>query len=164
MDVHIRPATADDLPTVQRVLYLAMTWDGGPEGITFERAMAHDYLAIYHENWGRPGDVGVVADTDGTPIGAAYGRLFTDDRHGHGFVDIATPEIAIAVEPTHVGAGIGTGLLGALEAAYRDGGTAQLSLSVSVANPAMRLYERLGYVEIDRDDNSARMVKQLSAP
>ena len=94
-------------------------------------------------------------------IGTAFGRLFTDGDHGHGYVDEQTPEIAIAVEPHRIGAGIGTRLLDALEDAYRAAGVDQLGLSVNLTNPAMRLYERVGYTEIDRDDDSARMLKRL---
>ena len=161
MTIAIRPATNDDLPAIQRALYLALTWDGGPEGITFERAMAHEYVAMYHEGWGRPGDVGVIAEINGTGVGAAYGRLFTQERHGDGFIDDATPEIAIGVESDQVGRGIGTRLLAALEAAYRDSGVGQLGLSVNLPNRALGLYERTGYIELDRDDDSVRMIKTL---
>ena len=161
MTFSTRLATADDVPAIQRALYLALTWDGGPEGITFERAMAHEYVAMYHEDWGRPGDVGVIAELDETILGAAYGRLFTQERHGDGFIDAATPEIAIGVEPDQVGRGIGTRLLAALEDAYRRSEVNRLALSVNLPNPAVRLYERVGYLEIDRDDDSVRMIKTL---
>ena len=125
--------------------------------------MDHDAIRMYHENWGRAGDVGVIAEQDGSriAIGVAYGRLFTEDLHGHGYVADATPEIAIAVEPEHIGLGIGTRLMASLEDAYRQTSVAQLSLSVHLANPALRLYRRFDYVEVDRDESSLRMVKNL---
>ena len=159
--VHLRPMTAADLPIVQRTLYLALAWDGLPDHVTGEMVLEHPHVAIYHEHWGRPGDVGVVAEVDGATVGAAFGRLFTDQRHGHGYVDPDTPEIGIAVEPEHTGNGIGTILLAALEEAYRAGGVSRLSLSVNLPNPALRLYERVGYEELDRDTDSARMLKEL---
>ena len=161
MALHLRPAAEADLPHVQRTLWLAMTWNGAPEGATFERAMAIPELAMYHEDWMRGGDVGVVAEDDGTVVGCAYGRLFTDDKHGHGFVDEATPEIAIAVEPEHTGNGIGGQLLAELADAYRATDVVRLSLSVHHDNAALRLYERHGYEELDRDTDSVRMIKQL---
>lgn len=153
--------TADDIAIVQRTLYLALAWDGLPDHVTEEMVLAHPQVEFYHEDWGRPGDVGVVAEIDGETVGAAFGRLFSDDRHGHGYVDAETPEIGIAVEPEHIGNGIGTALLAALEEAYRDEGVERLSLSVNLPNPALRLYQRVGYEELDRDDGSARMLKHL---
>ena len=161
MPITIRSAGANDLPIIQRTLFLALTWNGTPEGMTFERAMAHEYVSQYHSGWGRDGDVGVVAEQEGEAIGASYGRLFTDEQHGHGYIDPQTPEIAIAVSPGHVGKGIGSQLLHALEDTYRGIGVARLSLSVELANRAMQLYQRFGYVEVDRDDDAARMVKDL---
>ena len=161
MTVTIRPAEASETAVIQRTLWLALTWNGVPEGATFERAKNHPAIALYHRGWGRPGDAAVVAVDGETIVGAAFGRLFTEEDHGHGFVDADTPEIGIAVEPEHIGLGIGTRLMAALEETYRDLGVRRLSLSVNLPNPAMRLYERLGYVELDRDDDSARMVKEL---
>ena len=50
----------------------------------------------------------------------------------------------------------------ALEDAYRSTGVKQIGLSVELANRAMGLYERLGYVEIDRDDEAVKMVKDIA--
>jgi GNAT superfamily N-acetyltransferase len=69
--------------------------------------MEHPDAAIYHRDWGRHGDLGVIATEDGEVVGVAYCRLFTDDDHGHGYVDAATPEIAIAVREGRRGEGIG---------------------------------------------------------
>ena len=161
MAVQLRPATKADLPSIQRTLFLALTWDGVPDTVTFEMAMAHPEVGRYHLEWGRPGDVGVIAEDGDAVVGTAFGRLFTEHDRGHGYVDQRTPEIAIAVEPDRIGEGIGTRMLDALEGAYRATGVEQLSLSVNLANPAMRLYERFGYTEVDRDDDSARMLKLL---
>ncbi len=163
MSIKLRSAGHADAPAVQRALYLAVTWDGGPPGITFDRAMSHDAIRMYHEDWGRAGDVGVIAEeaVSSIAIGVAYGRLFSEDLHGHGYVDDTTPEIAIAVEPEHLSRGIGTRLIAALEDAYRQTSVTQLSLSVHLTNPALRLYQRLNYVEVDQDENSMRMVKNL---
>jgi GNAT superfamily N-acetyltransferase len=60
-----------------------------------------------------------------------------------------TPEVVIAVAPTRRGEGIGDPLLDALIAKARDDGFAALSLGVAESNPAIRLYERHGFVRVE---------------
>lgn len=49
------------------------------------------------------------------------------------------------VHPDHRGAGIGTKILEHAEALARAGGYAEIALDTYTANPARRLYERVGY-------------------
>ena len=51
----------------------------------------------YVQNWGRRGDVGVLALEGPHAYGAAWYRLFTADEPGFGFVDEETPEVTIAL-------------------------------------------------------------------
>lgn len=54
---------------------------------------------------------------------------------------------AVAVEPAHRGAGIGTLLIGSLEGTARAAGSVRLALDVAAKNrDARRLYERLGMI------------------
>ena len=122
--------------------------------------LAHPDIAIYHRDWGRPGDVLVVAENDGEPVGYAFARLFTGEEHGHGFVDESTPEMGIAVEANHRGQGLGTSLLDRLHEELRRLGFSHVSLSVELGNPARRLYARLGYGEVDQDDGYTAWVER----
>ncbi len=113
----------------------------------------------YTEGWGaRPGDLGLVALADGEPVGAAWMRLFSAGEPGYGFVDGATPELSVALQAEFRGAGIGTRLLRALLDEARARGVAAVSLSVQDANPARRLYERLGFVPV-RDDGEMAVMR-----
>lgn len=159
--IHVRPAAPDDLPRLQRALYLAALWSGEREGWSQDRVLSHEYFVMFHDGWGRPGDVGVVADVDGAAAGAAFGRLFTADRHGYAFVDPQTPEITIGVEPEFRRRGVGAELLRGLAAAYERTGVEALALSVEKENPAVRLYEWHGYVVIEEDEDAFLMVKRL---
>jgi GNAT superfamily N-acetyltransferase len=94
--------------------------------------------------WPRPGDVGFVAEKT-QPIGETWWSYFSKGDPGFGFVDEVTPEVSLGVVAQERGAGVGTLLLETLieEAARRS--IRKLSLSVEVENPALRLYERLGF-------------------
>ncbi|OUE30481.1 hypothetical protein BFL35_09850 [Clavibacter michiganensis] len=86
-DATLRPARADDLPFLEDMLLASM--DGRDDGaMTRERMLATPELAHHVAGWPRVGDVGVVAEADGDPVGAAWARLFADDDRGYGFVPV----------------------------------------------------------------------------
>lgn len=64
-------------------------------------------------------------------------------------LDSETPEVVLAVIADRRGEGIGGAFLEALIAQARTDGFKALSLGVGEANPAMRLYERHGFVRMD---------------
>ena len=86
---------------------------------------------------------------------------------GFGFVDTQTPELAFAVLPEFRNQGIGTHILNQLlnEIAKLY---PQVSLSVREDNPAISLYERIGFSKIEGSEStniagsiSFKMVKKL---
>jgi GNAT superfamily N-acetyltransferase len=159
--MELRPADRNDVDAIKWALYAALDWSPARPLPPFELVMEHPEAARYHRDWGRPGDLGVIASRDEELVGVAYCRLFTDEDHGHGYVDEATPEIAVAVHEAHRGAGIGALLLQELARLAAAEGFAQLSLSVDTDNPARRLYERLGYRELSADGEGVRMLIRL---
>jgi GNAT superfamily N-acetyltransferase len=114
----------------------------------------------YVQNWGRAGDAGVVAFDGIQAHGAAWYRLFTAAEPGFGFVDEQTPELTIAVVPSHRGRGAGAELLEALLARARADGFARLSLSAEAGQTGF--YEKHGFREVRRDDGTVTMVVALS--
>ena len=118
-------------------------------------------LRAYVEGFGaRPGDIAICAEEDGEVVGAAWARFM----HGYGFVDSAVPELAVSVLPAWRGRGIGTTLLKGLIERCSAAGFPAISLSVQRANPAARLYERLGFREVTGDDAEMVMVLPLATP
>ena len=93
-------------------------------------------LVKYLDGWIRPGDAGIVAvDASGTPVGAAWYRIFAAQDRGDGVMaEPNVPELAIAVEPEQRGRRIGALLLAALAARARADGFERLLLSVDPAN------------------------------
>lgn len=154
----LEPADADFLGAM---LYEAIYWDPAKERLPAEFVLAHPAVTIFHAGWGRPGDTGLVAEVDNEPAGVVWYRLFTDAEHGEGFVDEATPELAISVADGQRGKGIGGDLMAAIAEGARADGLERLSLSVDDDNPAKRLYARLGYAEHEPGDGLGRMILTL---
>ncbi len=141
----MRLADARDVPLLRAMLYEAFAWRGDPRLPPLEDALALPEIGRYIDGWGRPFDLGVVFDGD---VGAAWIRLFTDDDHGYGFVAADVPELTIGVAPEARGRGVGGALLAELLARAEAAGHPSVSLSVETDNPAVRLYERFGFVRV----------------
>jgi GNAT superfamily N-acetyltransferase len=124
-------------------------------------------VARYVRGWGREDDLGTIAlaATDDRPIGAAWLRRWSHDNRGYGFVDVDTPELSIAVLPGSRGRGVGTQMLQHL-LARADRRFERVSLSVTIGNPARRLYDRLGFepVPMPAGAPSITMVRQRTRP
>lgn len=147
--VNTRPASAADLPLLTRMLGLAADWRPDAEARSDDDLLADEHLRRYVESWPRAGDAGVVAlDESSRPFGAAWFRFFPPSEPGYGFVDSATPEVSIAVDPGARGRGVGEALLRELLRTARTRGVDAVSLSVEPSNPARRLYERLGFERV----------------
>jgi GNAT superfamily N-acetyltransferase len=156
----ITPAGDRDLAFVREMLHEAASWRPVPGSTRrgLDETLASPELARYLDAWGRPGDRALLARHGDRSLGAVWYRLFTRDDPGYGFVDEATPELSIGVLPTERGRGIGAALLAtALVQAALDG-HARLSLSVETDNPALRLYERAGFVRHTLAEGSWTMV------
>jgi ribosomal protein S18 acetylase RimI-like enzyme len=141
--VALRAAAAADEPFLCAMLFYAanMAADGARSP---DEAREHPYLAKFVRGWGRPGDLGVLAEAAGLPVGAAWVRHLVGAEKGYPAVDDAYPELAIAVLPGRAGQGIGGALLGRLIALARPRFPG-IVLSVRADNPARRLYERHGF-------------------
>lgn len=131
------------------MLYLALFVPPGAP--PFARSILHDPgIDRYVRDWPtRPGDVGLIAVADASPVGAAWLRQFTADAPGYGFVDDATPELTIAVLDAFRNRGIGTRLIAGLQARVP-----RISLSCELANPARRLYQRAGFQPSSNDERT----------
>ena len=103
----------------------------------------------------------MAEDGTSTPLGATWYRLFAAEAPGYGFVSESIPELAIGVVEEARGQGIGAALLAGLVVCARREGHPALSLSVELANPARRLYERTGFVRTGGDDEADTLLLEL---
>lgn len=161
-----RAAPAEDLPFLWEMLFEAAAVSDEIRAMGKERALALPFIAHILENFGRRGDFGFIAETvEKIPIGAVWARLFPADSKGYGFVSAEIPELAIGVAPDFRGLGAGTKLLEELIKEARNLKFPALSLSVDRRNPALKLYERLGFINAGvskETDSSVTLILRLS--
>ncbi|HXG18614.1 MAG TPA: GNAT family N-acetyltransferase [Methylomirabilota bacterium] len=148
MYCRFRPVFPIDEPFLWEMLYYAAHVDEEPDG-SIARARQNPFLARYVAQWGRSGDLGVIAYEVGTlrMLGAAWLRVFVGEEKNCDDIEDGTPELAIAVVPSCTGKGIGAQLLRQLLGAAAVMHSA-VYLSVRATNPAKRLYDRFGFVVI----------------
>lgn len=152
----IRPLTPSDQAFLWECLYFAIHVPVGTPLPGLDILKSPD-LSKYVADWGRVTDFGYVAfdPTTSKLLGALWLRQFTNSNAGYGYVDDHIPELGMAVVPEFRGKGIGSGLLKHLLA---QGKYSSISLSVSPQNPAMRLYERLGFRKVGEKSGSWTML------
>ena len=146
----LRPVDQQDMRFLRDMLRHAYHWRLGDPDLPVYR---------YVKNWGRRGDAGVVAMKGPNAYGAAWYRLFPETAPGFGFVDDETPELTIAVVPSHRGHGAGGEMLEALLERARADGFSQISLSAEPGQTAF--YEKHGFREVRREDRTVTMVADL---
>ena len=160
-DAIIKDITAEDYPLLEEFLYNAIFVPPGvnppPREIIYEQE-----IFVYIKDFGGKDDCGVIAEQDGSVVGAAWTRIIP----AYGHIDENTPELAISVLPEYRGQGVGTMLMERLFDVLSEHGYRRTSLSVQKDNPAVRFYKRLGYEITDEKLDHAGhedyiMVKEL---
>ncbi|GAA1371529.1 GNAT family N-acetyltransferase [Luteococcus sanguinis] len=154
----LRPLRADEQDLLQRATLGNMNWCG--ERFTMSDVLTRPEFAHYTRIHPERGDFGVVAERGGVVVGVCWAQLLPADDRGYGFVDEATPETSLWVEPGSRGRGHGRRLLEALIASARTAGLQRLSLSVEGENHARGLYESLGFVAVaGREDDGVMLLE-----
>lgn len=150
----IRPDEAAVLDTfLYEAIFVPEGADPPPRSI-----LETEELQMYVRNFGEEkDDHGFVAETEGRIVGAVWVRVMPD----YGHVDAETPSLSISLLPEYRGMGIGTALMKRMLEALKELGYARVSLSVWRANPAARLYRRLGFVTVQSNQDDDIMICEL---
>lgn len=161
MDYLLRHMKSTEWSLLEDFLYEAIFV---PEGFKGEvpRSVVRDdpkCRAAFDGFGSRADDRALVAEVDGHVVGACWVR--TTDEYGH--IDDQTPSFAISLYQPYRGHGIGTALMHEMLNELQVTGYARASLSVQKDNPALHLYERLGFriVGYGVDESEWLMVRRL---
>ncbi|MFG6504161.1 GNAT family N-acetyltransferase [Microbacterium sp. P05] len=157
----LRAARPSDGAFLADMVVEAANWSGKTARPRHEVLSAPDYQR-YITGWQRPGDSGVVAETEvGRAVGAAWYRLLPRSDPGFGYVGTGVPELIIGVRPVWRAHGLGRRLLRHLADDARERGYARLSLSVERDNFARVLYRSEGFAVTQSGLGRDTMVKRL---
>jgi ribosomal protein S18 acetylase RimI-like enzyme len=152
--LRLRAITPEDVPFLAGV-YASTRWDelaptgwSDEEKAVFCRRQFDAQTAHYRENY--PGASLQIIERDGVSIGRLYVARWERE--------IRIMDIALL--PEHCGSGIGTELLRGLQEETRSAGKS-LTIHVERFNPALGLYQRLGFKQIE--DKGVYLLMEWSA-
>lgn len=158
----IREIQPEDYPLLEEFLHLAV-YQRDPLQPMARSVIDEPRVLSYIDGFGeREHDHGLVAEVDGRVIGAAWARVLSGDPRSYGYVDDATPELAISLRPAYRNKGIGTRLMRSLLGRLAAAGFARTSLSVDKDNYASRMYAQLGFTVVAEHDEDLLMVRAFS--
>ena len=119
-------------------------------------------ISVYIDDFGdKKDDHCLVADLDGSIIGAVWTRILAGDIKGFGNIDNETPEFAISLYKEYRNRGIGTALMCAMVKHLQNSGYKQASLNVKKENYAVRLYKKMGFEVVEEDNQDYLMLLSL---
>jgi len=144
--LQLRPATEADLPFLLELRRQTMTEHLRASGVPQSEAEMEQRVRVRF-------DCAQIVLSGGAPIG-----LFKAVRDGHEWT-----LFQIQIAPAHQGRGIGAQLIGELLLDAQQAGAA-VRLSVLRANPALRLYQRLGFRVLGEVAHSFYLLRGPEAP
>ena len=106
-------------------------------------------LQVYIADFGNSKhDKALIAEVDGNIVGAIWARIMND----YGHIDDRTPSFAISLYKEYRGLGIGTEMMRQMLVVLQEKGYRKASLAVQQANYAVRMYQRVGFEIVDKNE------------
>ena len=164
MNYKIRHMRDDESALLEEFLYEAIYVPDGFEDAV-PRSIIYDdpkCRAAFEGFGDSADDRALVTEANGCVVGACWVR--TTNEYGH--IDAETPSFSISLHERYRGRGIGEAMMRQMLAELSGAGYARASLSVQKENPALHLYERLGFYIIGdgEDETEWMMVIDLVEP
>ena len=153
----IREIRSGEIPLLNDFLYEAIFI---PEGVPAppRSIIGNEDLQVYVRDFGKEADDRcLVAEADGTIVGAVWTRVMND----YGHIADGIPSLAISLYTDYRHQGIGTELLQEMLQLLRRDGYPQVSLSVQKANYAFRMYRKAGFEELKETKEEYLMICNL---
>lgn len=153
MNLIIRNIKTEEYPLLKDYLYDAIFI---PQGVKppDKSIINNEDLQVYIKDFGsKKDDICFLAEMDHEIVGAVWIRMMND----YGHIDDQTPSLAISVKKEYRGLGIGTKLMETMLVSVKHHGYQSVSLSVQKANPAVHLYQRLGFQIIKENEEEYLM-------
>lgn len=146
MSIQLRETQHSDISFLREMLYEAVFWRNPEARPSIEEALALPDVRIALTNWGeREGDLGVVANLDRKPVGAAWIRFFTEEQNIRGYINESMPVMVIGVHEDFRRLGIGGKMSDWLIEHISQLEIEKISLCVSKDNHALDLYRKKGF-------------------
>ena len=146
----IRTLRDDETELLKDFLYEAIFI---PEGVEppDRSIILRPELTVYYQDFGQgPADNCLVADVNGTAVGAVWTRRMND----YGHIDAETPSFAIALHKEYRGKGIGTALMKEMLKLLKKQGYNRASLAVG-------MYRAVGFERVKETEEEYIMVCDL---
>ena len=160
--VVIREIMPEEVGILDERLYEAVFIPEGCEPVSRD-VVRIPGINVYIDSFGsKEGDYCLVADLNGSVIGAVWVRILAGSIRGYGNVDDRTPEFAISLLKEYRNQGIGTLLMQKMIEYLKRQGYAQTSLSVQKKNYAAKMYLKLGFEIIHENEEDYLMVLKLN--
>ena len=156
MDYRIREIRENEYYVLSEFLYEAIFIPVGMEKPP-KAIIEQPELQVYIADFGKSDDWCLVAEVKEKIVGAVWVRIMND----YGHIDDETPSFAISLYEEYRNMGIGTVLMRDMLEFLKNKGYKQTSLSVQKANYAVRMYQKVGFEVIDKNEEEYIMVCRL---
>ncbi|WP_330683987.1 GNAT family N-acetyltransferase [Petrocella sp. FN5] len=161
MEYVIRKIHSDETGRLEDFLYEAIFQKSNRHPLP--RKVIYDpSLKIFFENFGRKDDHCLMAEVEGKVVGAVWTRVFPEKDQGFAKME-ATPELAISLYKPYRKKGLGKALMEQMLQLLDSLGYEKVALSVQKENPAIKLYEKLGFEIVKELDEEYLMVYYFEA-